>query len=160
MSTSDIMSSLACLSSSLDTIPLLLDFSSPSALLCDICATQPTAPCGCGHRRKCRCPVPATAILLQSLVQASIRPCEAAVPLLFIVDVAALILAVVLTIEYTVPVHLVLLPMPDVAAVFCPVVRPAALDLALEELPVVVRLVIELEETSAVLEATYEVSLV
>jgi hypothetical protein len=51
-------------------------------------------------------------------------------------------------------VHLVLLPLPDVAAVVGPVVRAAALDLVLVELPVVVRLVIPLEEASAVLEAT------
>ena len=36
------------------------------------------------------------AILSQSFVHASIRPCEAAVPLLFIDDVAALIFAAVL----------------------------------------------------------------
>jgi hypothetical protein len=77
-----------------------------------------------------------------------------AVPLLLTVDVAALVLAAFLPSEYTVPVHLVLLPLPDVAAVVGPVVRATALDLVFEELPIVVRLVIPLEEASAVLEAT------
>jgi len=57
-------------------------------------------------------------------------------------------------------VHLFLLPLSDVAAVICPVLPAAPLNLFLEKLPVVVRLVIPLEEASAVLEATLEVSLV
>ena len=48
------------------------------------------------------------AVLPQTLVHASIRPSEAAVPLLLIVDVVALILAAVLPGKHTITVHLVL----------------------------------------------------
>ena len=75
------------------------------------------------------------AVLPQSLIHASIKPSEASVTLHLLVYVDSLILAAGLPGEYTIPVPLVLQPLPNVAAVLGPVLSAAALDLVLEELP-------------------------